>query len=105
MRRLLAIAVNTYREAIRDRILYSLLFFAVLVLAASLATQEITVYLRNLAVARRLRSIMEAQALDYRIDSTVYTADGNRSTRRRLAREGRLALEDFNLKPQAKETP
>lgn len=43
MRRLWAIALNTYREAIRDRILYSLLFFSALVLAASLATQEITV--------------------------------------------------------------
>lgn len=43
MNRLTAIAVNTYREAIRDRILYSILFFAVAVLVASLVVQEITI--------------------------------------------------------------
>lgn len=43
MRRLLAIAVNTFREAVRDRVLYSLLFFAALVLALSLVAQEVTV--------------------------------------------------------------
>jgi ABC-type transport system involved in multi-copper enzyme maturation permease subunit len=41
--RLWAIAVNTFREAIRDRILYSILFFAGLVLVISLTMQELTV--------------------------------------------------------------
>ncbi len=43
MRRLLAIAHNTWREAIRDRILYSILFFAALIIAASVLMQEITI--------------------------------------------------------------
>ena len=43
MRRLYAIAVNTFREAVRDRILYSILFFGVLVLVISLTMREITI--------------------------------------------------------------
>jgi len=42
MNRLLALSSNTFREAIRDRILYSLLFFAVLVILGSLATEHIS---------------------------------------------------------------
>lgn len=38
-----AIAANTYRENIRDRVLYSIVFFAVLVLCASLVMEEITI--------------------------------------------------------------
>ena len=43
MKRTLAIAQNTAREAIRDKILYSILFFAVLVIALSLVAEEITI--------------------------------------------------------------
>lgn len=43
MRQLFAIAANTFRESIRDRVLYSLLFFAALVLCTSLVMQEITI--------------------------------------------------------------
>ena len=43
MSQILAIAQNTFRETVRDRILYSLLFFAALVLVASLVMQEITI--------------------------------------------------------------
>ncbi len=43
IRKLWALAHNTFREAVRDRILYSILFFAVGVIALSLVTQEITV--------------------------------------------------------------
>lgn len=43
MKRIWAIATNTHREAVRDRVLYSLLFFACIVLAASLVTKEITI--------------------------------------------------------------
>jgi len=41
--RLWALAANTFREAVRDRVLYSILFFAVGVLCLSLAVQEITI--------------------------------------------------------------
>ncbi len=40
---LFALATNTFREAIRDRILYSLLFFAGLLLLVALAMQEFTI--------------------------------------------------------------
>lgn len=43
MRQLFAIASNTFRESVRDRILYSLVFFALLVLMMSLAVKEITI--------------------------------------------------------------
>ena len=43
MKRIWAIAKNTHREAIRDRVLYSLLFFACVVLVASLLTKEVTI--------------------------------------------------------------
>jgi len=43
MNRIWAIATNTHREAIRDRVLYSLLFFGCVILVASLITEEITI--------------------------------------------------------------
>ena len=43
MTRVRALAVNTFREAVRDRVLYSILFFAVGVLALSLAIDDITI--------------------------------------------------------------
>ena len=43
MLRIWALAYNTYREAVRDRVLYSILFFAIAVIALSLALQEVTV--------------------------------------------------------------
>jgi ABC-type transport system involved in multi-copper enzyme maturation permease subunit len=43
MVRLLALARNTFREAVRDRVLYSILFFGIGVIALSLVMQEITV--------------------------------------------------------------
>ena len=43
MNRLAAIAINTFREAIRDRVLYSILFFAVIILMASTVLREITI--------------------------------------------------------------
>lgn len=38
-----AIALNTFREAVRDKILYTLLFFALLMIAGSLLVAELTV--------------------------------------------------------------
>ncbi len=43
MNRLWALAANTFREAIRDRILYSILFFAVGLLMLSLALEDLTI--------------------------------------------------------------
>jgi ABC-type transport system involved in multi-copper enzyme maturation permease subunit len=43
MNRLLAIASNTFRETIRDKILYSIIFFACIVILGSVAMEEITI--------------------------------------------------------------
>ncbi len=43
MRKILAIGVNTFREAIRDKILYSLLFFAVVVIFGALAFGSLSI--------------------------------------------------------------
>lgn len=39
--RVYAVAANTFREAVRDKVLYSILFFAVLLLLASLGMREV----------------------------------------------------------------
>ncbi len=43
MTRLFALALNTFREAVRDRVLYTILFFAAGVILLSLALEEITI--------------------------------------------------------------
>lgn len=43
MSRVWAIATNTFREAVRDRVLHSILFFAALLVALSMATRELTI--------------------------------------------------------------
>ncbi len=43
MSQILAVATNTFREAVRDKVLHSILFFAALLLLLSLAMQEITI--------------------------------------------------------------
>jgi LEA14-like dessication related protein len=67
------------------------------------ATQEITVYLRNVRIATRLRSIVDNQAVDYKVDSTLYLANDGRSRRCRVAQEGHLALADFQ--PSSRNEP
>ena len=44
MQKIVAIGLNTFREAIRDKVLYSLLFFAVLVIVAALAFGALSVH-------------------------------------------------------------
>lgn len=44
MRRVLAIARNTFREAVRNKVLYSLLFFAVLLILSALALGQLTLH-------------------------------------------------------------
>lgn len=43
MSQILAVATNTFREAVRDKVLHSILFFAALLLFVSLAMEDITV--------------------------------------------------------------
>jgi LEA14-like dessication related protein len=56
-------------------------------------TQAVTVHLSNLALATRLKSVVEAESFSYRIESVFH---GNSwSSRRRSVSEGKLALKDF----------
>jgi ABC-type transport system involved in multi-copper enzyme maturation permease subunit len=43
MRRASVVALNTFREAVRDRVLYNLVFFALLMMAAAIAVGQISI--------------------------------------------------------------
>jgi ABC-type transport system involved in multi-copper enzyme maturation permease subunit len=43
MRRAVVVALNTFREAVRDRVLYNLVFFALLMIAASILVGQISI--------------------------------------------------------------
>jgi ABC-type transport system involved in multi-copper enzyme maturation permease subunit len=43
MRRVAVVALNTFREAVRDRVLYNLVFFALLMMAAAVAVGQISI--------------------------------------------------------------
>ena len=43
MRRAAAVALNTFREAVRDRVLYNLVFFALLMMAAAIFVGQISI--------------------------------------------------------------
>ena len=43
MKRIAVVALNTFREAVRDRVLYNLLFFALVMMAASIIAGQISI--------------------------------------------------------------
>ncbi len=57
------------------------------------ATHEVTVHLSNLALATRLKAILESQGFDYRIHSTFYGESW--FSRMRSENAGKLELKDF----------
>jgi ABC-type transport system involved in multi-copper enzyme maturation permease subunit len=44
------VAVNTFREAVRDRVLYSLVFFALLMFAAAILVGQISIGIENIVI-------------------------------------------------------
>ncbi|HEX8924691.1 MAG TPA: ABC transporter permease subunit, partial [Terriglobales bacterium] len=50
MRRIFVIATNTFREAVRDRVLYNLVVFAVIMIAASLLVGKASIGIERLAL-------------------------------------------------------
>jgi LEA14-like dessication related protein len=58
-------------------------------------TQVVPVHLRNIAIATRLRPVLESRTMDYRVASTLYVMNGSRSRRCRVVHEGQVALQDF----------
>lgn len=50
MNRAGVVALNTFREAVRDRVLYSLMFFALLMMAAAILVGQISIGIENLVI-------------------------------------------------------
>lgn len=59
------------------------------------ATQSVTVHLSNLALATRVKPLIESRVFDYRVESVLYSTAG----RLRIRSEGRLDLRDFQPTP------
>ncbi len=65
----------------------------------SYETQEITVHLRNLSFARKLKPMIEQKRFDYRVDSVLYFESGSRPGRVKISNAGRLDLREFQPPP------
>jgi LEA14-like dessication related protein len=63
----------------------------------SATTQPVVVYLDNLALATRLKAIIESESFDYRVQSVFYGKDPERKLQ--STSDGRLALKDFQPTP------
>ena len=50
MRRAAVVALNTFREAVRDRVLYNLVFFALLMIAAAIAVGQISIGIEQIVI-------------------------------------------------------
>src|SRR6266567_6857154 len=50
MRRAGVVALNTFREAVRDRVLYSLVFFALLMMVAAIAVGQISIGIEQIVI-------------------------------------------------------
>jgi ABC-type transport system involved in multi-copper enzyme maturation permease subunit len=50
MNRVAVVAVNTFREAVRDRVLYNLLFFALLMIAAAILVGQISIGIEQIVI-------------------------------------------------------
>ncbi len=50
MRVIGAVAINTFREAVRDRVLYSLVFFALLMFAAAVLVGQISIGIQDIVI-------------------------------------------------------
>ncbi|HKW33208.1 MAG TPA: ABC transporter permease [Candidatus Acidoferrum sp.] len=51
MKRVAVVALNTFREAVRDRVLYNLLFFALAMMAASIIAGQISIGIEETVIA------------------------------------------------------
>ena len=75
---------------------------AVVVPRLSSVTQPVEVYLRNLSMASRIKTIIESKSMDYKIKSTLYVRMNDHAKALNVANEGRLDLRDFqpDARPQ-----
>jgi ABC-type transport system involved in multi-copper enzyme maturation permease subunit len=51
MKRIAVVALNTFREAVRDRVLYNLVFFALLMIAAAIVVGQISIAIEEIVIA------------------------------------------------------
>jgi ABC-type transport system involved in multi-copper enzyme maturation permease subunit len=58
MNRIIVIAQNTFRESVRDKVLYNLLFFVLLLIASSLLIAELSLNQERVIIARMGLSVM-----------------------------------------------
>jgi len=61
----------------------------------SSATQEITVHLSNLTMARKIKPVIENQKVNSKADSLLYCEAGGREHRIRVVHEGTLDVREF----------
>jgi ABC-type transport system involved in multi-copper enzyme maturation permease subunit len=50
MKHIGAVALNTFREAVRDRVLYKLVFFALLMIAAAIVVGQISIVIEQIVI-------------------------------------------------------
>lgn len=62
-------------------------------------TQEVTVHLRNLSMARRIKPLLEEKRFSYRVKSVLYVQRGRGQSRARISQEGQLDLREFQPTP------
>ena len=73
MRRAGAVALNTFREAVRDRVLYNLVFFALLMMAAAILVGQISIGIEEIVIkslglsAISVIGLLISVHLDYRV--------------------------------------
>ena len=67
----------------------------------SSVTQPVTVYLRNISMAGRIKSLLEARKVNYRINSVLHSQRENRRARLHLSSEGTFDLQDYQPSPRA----
>lgn len=71
----------------------------------SSTTQVVPVHLRNLALARRVKPLLEQQRFSYRVESVLYVAKNTGERRARLVGAGELDLREFQPAPQSAPGP
>ena len=67
------------------------------------ATQDVTVYLNNIALITRVKPVIESKSFDYRIQSTLYGKSW--FSRMRSVSEGRVDIKDFTPTPDSTNSP
>ena len=64
MKRAAAVALNTFREAVRDRVLYNLVFFALLMMAAAIFVGQISIGIEDMRRGKRVEEFFKVIALE-----------------------------------------